>query len=176
MASCSKFTGSKVPLYEADTIAYDSTRTVLVAYFSRSGNTQCVAEAIARQTGGTLFRIERATPYPDGFRECADEAKEERDGNIRPALARKVEDFDRYDVIFVGCPVWWHTAPMPVWSFLENEGYDFFRQDSHSVLFIRQYVSRRDFAENGGTDPKCHPSSGIPGKRKQYCRNRRMAA
>lgn len=125
MAGCSKFTGSKVPLYEADTIAYDSTRTVLVAYFSRSGNTRCVAEAIAEHTGGTLFRIERATPYPEGFRECADEAKAECDGNIRPALARKVEDFDRYDVIFIGCPVWWHTAPMPVWSFLENEGYDF---------------------------------------------------
>lgn len=125
MASCNKFTGSKVPLYEADTIAYDSTRRVLVAYFSRSGNTQCVAEAIAKQTDGKLFRIERAVPYPDGFRECAEEAKEERDDNIRPALARKVEDFDHYDVIFVGCPVWWHTAPMPVWSFLENEGYDF---------------------------------------------------
>ena len=125
MAGCSKFTGSKVPLYEADTIAYDSNHTVLVAYFSRSGNTQCVAEFIAKQTGGTLFRIERAVPYPDAFRECADEAKEERDDNIHPALAQKVKDFNRYDVIFVGCPVWWHTAPMPVWSFLENEGYDF---------------------------------------------------
>lgn len=122
---CRKFTGSPVPLYEADTIACDTTRTVLVAYFSRSGNTRCVAEAIAERTGATLFRIERATPYPDEFRKCADEAKTECDNNVRPPLARKIEDFDRYDVIFVGCPVWWHTAPMPVWSFLENEGYDF---------------------------------------------------
>lgn len=122
---CQKFTGSKVPLYEADTIPLDTTRTVLVAYFSRSGNTRSVAEAIAERTGGTLFCIEQATPYSDEFRKCADEAKTERDGNVRPTLARKVEDFDRYDVVFVGCPVWWHTAPMPVWSFLENEGYDF---------------------------------------------------
>lgn len=122
---CNHFTGSKVPLYEADTIVCDTGRTVLVAYFSRSGNTRCIAETIAEQTGGTLFRIERATPYSDEFRKCADEAKEERDNGVRPSLAGKVEDFDRYDVIFVGCPVWWHTAPMPVWSFLENEGYDF---------------------------------------------------
>lgn len=122
---CQKFTGSKVPLYEADTISLDTTRSVLVAYFSRSGNTRSVAEAIAERTGGTLFCIERATPYPDEFRKCADEAKTECDDNVRPPLARRVEDFDRYDVVFVGCPVWWHTAPMPVWSFLENEGYDF---------------------------------------------------
>lgn len=122
---CRKFTGSRVPLYEADTISLDTTRSVLVAYFSRSGNTRSVAEAIAERTGGTLFCIERATPYPDEFRKCADEAKTERDGGVRPTLAWKVEGFDRYDVVFVGCPVWWHTAPMPVWSFLENEGYDF---------------------------------------------------
>lgn len=102
---CNHFTGSKVPLYEADTIVCDTGRTVLVAYFSRSGNTRCIAETIAEQTGGTLFRIERATPYSDEFRKCADEAKEERDNDIRPSLAGKIEDFDRYDVIFVGCPV-----------------------------------------------------------------------
>jgi flavodoxin len=32
---------------------------------------------------------------------------------------------DEYDIVFVGCPVWWHTAPMAIWSFLKSDNYDF---------------------------------------------------
>ena len=43
---------------------YAQDKKILVAYFSWSGNTQYVAEQIAKQTGGTLFRIEPVKPYP----------------------------------------------------------------------------------------------------------------
>ena len=36
-----------------------------------------------------------------------------------------MENLDQYDIIFVGCPVWWGDAPMPIWSFLESDEYDF---------------------------------------------------
>ena len=49
--SCSKFTGSKEPLYIGDEISTDKTRNVLVAYFSRSGNTEQIANAIATHSG-----------------------------------------------------------------------------------------------------------------------------
>lgn len=123
--SCSKFTGSKEPLYIGDEISADTTRNVLVAYFSRSGNTEKVATEIAEHSGGTLYRIERKVPYPEDFKDCASEAKSELNDSVFPALKDTIPDFDKYDVIFVGCPVWWHTVPMPVLSFLEKSGYDF---------------------------------------------------
>ena len=125
ICSCSKFTGSKEPLYVGDDITPDTTRCVLVAYFSRSGNTERVAIAIAEHTDGVLYRIERKEPYPDDFKDCASEAKSELNDSIFPALRDTIVDFDKYDVILVGCPVWWHTAPMPVLSFLKKSGYDF---------------------------------------------------
>lgn len=103
----------------------DSCRKVLVAYFSISGNTEKVAKAIADNTGGTLFRIERQKPYPEEFRKYADEAKTELDDSIYPALKTKVDSMGKYDVIFIGCPVWWHTTPRVINTFLEKEGYDF---------------------------------------------------
>lgn len=100
-------------------------RKILIAYFSWGGTTQQVAENIAVQTGGTLFRIETVKEYPTEYTPCTEVAKVERDEGIRPELKAIVENIEQYDTIFVGCPVWWHTAPMAVWSFLENENYDF---------------------------------------------------
>lgn len=98
---------------------------ILVAYFSWGGTTQQVAENIARYSGGTLFRIETVNPYPTEYTPCTVVAKEELDKGIRPKLKATVADFDKYDTIFVGCPVWWHTTPMAIWSFLEADNYDF---------------------------------------------------
>ena len=123
--SCSKFTGSKEPLYIGDEISADTTRNVLVAYFSRSGNPEKVANAIATHSGGTLYRIERKEPYPEDFKDCASEAKSELNDSVFPALKDTIADFDKYDVIFIGGPVWWHTVPMPVLSFLKKSDYDF---------------------------------------------------
>ena len=125
LAACSKDEGSDTPLYQHDTIEYDASRKILVAYFSWSGNTQHLAQAIADATGADLFRIETVNPYPTNYNECTEVAREELDNGIRPELNGTVEDFDGYDVVFVGCPVWWHTAPMAVWSFLESPEYDF---------------------------------------------------
>lgn len=57
---------------------YAQDNKILVAYFSWSGNTQYVAEQIAKQTGGTLFRIEPVKPYPTEYTPCTEVAKKER--------------------------------------------------------------------------------------------------
>ena len=124
MAACSEDEGADSPLYSSDSIEYDSSRKILVAYFSWSGNTQFLAENIAEQTGADLFRIETVTPYPTDYNQCTQVAREELDNNVHPELNATVEDIDQYDIIFVGCPVWWHTAPMAICSFLEDSGYD----------------------------------------------------
>lgn len=95
---------------------------VLVAYFSWSGNGQQMARWISEETGGDLFRIVPTKPYGEDFDSCADRAKNELDNGIRTELAEHIdkEAMERYDVIYIGFPVWWYDLPMPVWSFLEE--------------------------------------------------------
>lgn len=101
----------------------DSESTVLIAYFSWSGNTKKLAEMIQEQMGGELFEIEPETPYTDDINELSGISLQEQRDNIRPALSSTVEDMSQYDVIFIGFPNWWNNMPMPVFTFLE--GYDF---------------------------------------------------
>ena len=101
----------------------DSESTVLIAYFSWSGNTKQLAEMIQKQMGGELFEIEPETPYTDDINELSGISLQEQRDNIRPALSSAVEDMSQYDVIFIGFPNWWNNMPMPVFTFLEE--YDF---------------------------------------------------
>lgn len=96
---------------------------ILVAYFSWGGTTERMAKIIADQTGGTLFEIEPTVPYPTEYTPCTEVALQERDNNARPAIKGKVDNMGDYDVVFIGCPVWWHTAPMIISTFAES--YDF---------------------------------------------------
>ena len=57
------------------------------------------------------------------YEECKTVASHEKAIKTRPELANRVENFDQYDVIFVGYPIWYGDAPMPVYTFLES--YDF---------------------------------------------------
>lgn len=98
---------------------------ILIAYFTRTNNTGTIAERIAELTGGTLYRIETVEPYPEDYTECTEVAREQLENGTRPELSGAVENLDQYDIIFVGCPVWWGDAPMPIWSFLESDEYDF---------------------------------------------------
>lgn len=95
----------------------------LVAYFSWSGNTRQMAEAIAQQTDADLFEIATVTPYTDDYNTLLDVAQQEQREDARPELNAQVEDWDHYDTIFVGYPNWWSDAPMAVYTFLES--YDF---------------------------------------------------
>lgn len=121
---------------------------ILVAYFSRVGNTDWEdgvdavtsaslnvengdfvgnAEYLARMaqevTGGDLFLIRTEETYPSAYRDTTDAAKEEQNANARPALASHVENMDQYDTIVLIYPNWWGTLPMPLYTFLEE--YDF---------------------------------------------------
>ncbi len=91
---------------------------VLIAYFSWGGNTKFAAEQIQKATGGTLFEIKPATPYPTDYQACVEQAKKEITDGVKPELADKLESIDAYDVIFVGSPNWWGTIAPPVSTFL----------------------------------------------------------
>ena len=95
-------------------------KKVLVAYFSWSGNTKYAAQYIAKKLGADEFEIIREKPYPTEYTPCTEDAKAEKEAGERPAIKGKVEDMAQYDVVFVCVPVWWYTAPMPVYTFLEQ--------------------------------------------------------
>ena len=92
----------------------------LIAYFSWSGNTVTMANTIADKTGGEMFEIVPVTPYPTEYTPCTEIALEERDSNARPAIKNLPASIEDYDTILIGYPIWWHTAPMIIGTFLEN--------------------------------------------------------
>ncbi len=93
---------------------------ILIAYFSRSGNTQTIANLIHENVGGDIFRIQTVQSYPSDYTETTEVAKKEQEENARPELTDKVENIEQYDTIFVGYPNWWGTMPMAVFTFLEE--------------------------------------------------------
>ncbi|MBT9779651.1 flavodoxin [Clostridium sp. MCC353] len=96
----------------------------LIAYFSWSGNTEALAELIQEQTGGELFEITPAVPYTDDYDALLDQAQAEQKENARPELAGQVENWDDYEVVFVGYPNWWGDTPMTVLTFLESHDFN----------------------------------------------------
>ena len=76
----------------------------LVAYFSWSGNTRQVAQIIQQEVGGDLFEIIPAAPYTDDYNALLDIARQEQAEAARPELAEQVENWDSYEVVFVGYP------------------------------------------------------------------------
>lgn len=82
-----------------------------------------MAQQIQDITGADMFRIEPVVPYPTEYTPCTEVAREEKDNNARPAIKGTVDNWDDYDVVFIGCPVWWWTTPMIIHTFCES--YDF---------------------------------------------------
>lgn len=91
---------------------------VLVAYFSRSGNTRVIAGQIHRALGSALFEIHAATPYPEDYEETVEQARRERDNGDKPPLIDEVLDMAGFQTVFLGFPIWGETAPPVIRSFL----------------------------------------------------------
>ena len=108
----------------SETPTAEDSSSVLIAYFSWSGNTEQVAQIIQQETGGDLFEITPATPYTDDYNELLDIAQQEQSDNARPELAGQVENWEQYDTIFIGYPIWWGDAPKIISTFLETYDFD----------------------------------------------------
>ena len=99
----------------------------LVAYFSASGVTAKLAEALSEAIGADLYSIEPEVPYTKAdlnwMNQNSRSSVEMKDPASRPAIAGKRDNMDEYDTIFVGFPIWWYVAPTIINTFLES--YDF---------------------------------------------------
>ena len=89
-------------------------------YFSWSGNTESVANEIQTQTGVDIFEIIPAEPYTDDYNTLLDIAQDEQANNARPAIAEIVQNFEQYDVVYLGYPNWWGDMPMILRSLWPN--------------------------------------------------------
>lgn len=122
------FCGSAAAQQEPET----NETNILVLYFSRTGeqynvgviekgNTAIVAEIVAEATGADLYEILPADDhYPMTYKELTDVALQEQRDHARPDYAGQLPDFDRYDTIFIGAPVWWGDWPMIMYTVFEN--------------------------------------------------------
>ena len=105
-------------LKKMDGIAALKSKKVLIVYYSYSGNTREIANQIKSASGGDIFEIIPASPYPSEYRAVVDQAKKEINAGFKPEIKGKVDKIRDYDVIFIGSPNWWSTIAPPVLSFL----------------------------------------------------------
>lgn len=102
---------------------------VLVVYYSASGNTERVAKDIAQATNGDLFELVPKEPYTDEDLDWTTDGSrvnlEHEDESLRtiPLEKSTVENWDDYDTVFIGYPIWWGIAAWPVNEFVTGNNF-----------------------------------------------------
>lgn len=101
-----------------------TSKRVLVVYFSGTGTTKSAAKKIKKATKGTLYRIKAAKPYTSAdLNYNNDKCRanvEQQNSSVRPKIKGKIKNIRKYDVIFLGYPIWWGKEPMIIRTFLES--------------------------------------------------------
>lgn len=84
------------------------------------GNTEVIANYIKDLTDADIFKVETVDDYPTDYLETTEVAKKELKDNYRPAIKKTLTDISEYEVIYIGCPNWWGTLPMCMFTQLEQ--------------------------------------------------------
>ena len=112
---------------EQQPMATLSTQKVLVAYFSATGTTKKVAENLAQALHADIYEIKPAVPYTAADLNWRDKTSrssvEMTNEASRPEMAENDISVKEYDVIYLGFPIWWGTAPRIVKTFLEKHDF-----------------------------------------------------
>ncbi len=101
------------------------TGKTLVVYYSATGNTRGVAKKLAENLNADTFEIIPSNPYTDDDLDWNDDnsrvSKEHDDESLRDVELESttVPNFDTYDTVLIGYPIWWGIAAWPVNSFVE---------------------------------------------------------
>lgn len=136
--------------------------TLLIFSLVACGNTSQQAEKratyIKNRTGADILELVPANPYPTDYNETGDVAKAERDENARPEIANLPDSISEYDTVFVGYPIWWHTAPMIIGTFLEKydlTGVEIYPFSQSASMDTEQFDNSMDFVRENATGGKC---------------------
>jgi flavodoxin len=112
--------GASSAAASAETSAAAQRGAVLVAYFTRTGNTRLIATQIGRGLDTPPFQIVPAAPYPEDYEAQVAQAEDERQRGYEPPLQAMVPDIRSYRTVFLGFPIWGMTAPSIIRSFLSQ--------------------------------------------------------
>jgi flavodoxin len=93
---------------------------ILVTYYSQTSNTKAVAEEIAKKLGADIEEIVAVNPYDGDFNATIERGRQELEQGILPEIKPIAADISKYDVVFIGFPVWFGTYAPPISTFLEN--------------------------------------------------------
>ena len=114
---------------ESEPETQPETGKTLVVYYSASGNTERVAKDIAEAAGAALFEIVPTEVYTsddlDWTNPDSRVSREHDDESLRdvPLTTTEVPDWDSYDTVFIGYPIWWGIAAWPVDTFVKNNDF-----------------------------------------------------
>ena len=101
----------------------------LVVYYSATGNTKDVAEKIAKITNGDLFEVKPKEPYSDDdlnwTKDDSRVSKEHNDESLRNVelVSTTVDNWDSYDTVYIGYPIWWGIAAWPINNFVKENDF-----------------------------------------------------
>lgn len=102
---------------------------VLVAYYSATGSTERVARVIAEELGADLFAIEPEDEYTGSDLNWSDSnsrvSREHNDKSLRDVKLKMVtpNDWDSYDTVILGYPIWWSEAAWAVNNFVKDNDF-----------------------------------------------------
>lgn len=114
---------------ESEPETQPETGKTLVVYYSASGNTERVAKDIAEAAGADLFEIVPTEVYTNDDLDWTNSdsrvSREHDDESLRdvPLTTTEVPDWDSYDTVFIGYPIWWGIAAWPVDTFAKNNDF-----------------------------------------------------
>ncbi|MCH3914131.1 MAG: NAD(P)H-dependent oxidoreductase [Acidaminococcaceae bacterium] len=131
LTGCGKQATSTVSATAGET---KKTGKVLIAYYSYSKdhNTKAVAEQIKGFTSGDIVEITPKTPYSTDYDKTVEQGHKEVQEGFQPEITTKVANWDQYDTIIIGSPIWWYHVAPPVSTFMHKNNF----QGKNVAVFV----------------------------------------
>lgn len=92
----------------------------LIVYYSYLGNTKSIADMIQKKIGSDILRIEPVVPYDNNYNKVVNQGQDEVERGYCPEIKSVDVDWNQYDTIILGTPVWWYTFAPAMHTFLKS--------------------------------------------------------
>ena len=120
LISCSLLNSANAREPNVSDIEVSEGSKILIVYLTRTKNTKAIAEIIHSKVGGKLVSVKLKTPYPENYEVIVEQVDNENESGFLPPLETKIDDIEKYDIVFIGFPTWDMQLPPPMKSFLSQ--------------------------------------------------------